>query len=143
MARRGEYSLRADERALLVEAVHTLDGIETIREELAGATERTIVGARGSTAAHPLLAELRKQEAIFAKLLAGVGLAPARIRDRVAPRDPPSPAGVGRDERGLRDMAERFNRNGNGDRRAAGPRLNCDHARQGMGSACCVIRGAC
>ena len=60
------------ETALLTEACRTLDRIEALEALLAGGL--TSVGSTGQTVVHPAVAELRQQQAGFARLMGAVNL---------------------------------------------------------------------
>ena len=65
-----EYLLRSDEDGVLRLAVHTLDEIEAMRAELAGALTLTVTGARGQVAPHPLIEAVERHQRALLNLLA-------------------------------------------------------------------------
>ncbi len=67
------YELRPDELPLLAEMCRALDRLAAIREALAGAP-LIVPGSTGQDRAHPLLAEERAGQLVFAKLQAQLGL---------------------------------------------------------------------
>jgi hypothetical protein len=68
-----DFEPSPSELELLVEACRTLDRCEAlttaVREE-----PLTTVGSRGQTVAHPLLAELRAERLLLARLLSQLGI---------------------------------------------------------------------
>lgn len=60
------------ESALVLEACRTLDRIEALEHLLVGGLAST--GSTGQTVVHPAVAELRQQQAGFARLMAAVNM---------------------------------------------------------------------
>jgi hypothetical protein len=68
-----EWLLRPDETRMLEDACQESDLIQRMRAEIAG-EPLTLLGPRGAVIAHPLLDEIRRHEALLARLLTGLGL---------------------------------------------------------------------
>lgn len=69
----GQYDLRADELALLVECARVCDTIAALTTELATGTV-VVTGSRGQPVVSPVVAERRQQQLALGKLLGQLGL---------------------------------------------------------------------
>jgi hypothetical protein len=68
-----ELEFDTKETALVLEAARVLDRIDQLAEAIE-ADGLTVKGSMGQTVIHPAVAELRQQQAAFARLIGGVNL---------------------------------------------------------------------